>query len=56
MLIDLHGLAQTIMRDLLEFKDMVSVFGKYYIYANTVTSLVACLNKRRSHVTDMPRK
>lgn len=40
---------------LLEFKDMVSIFGKYYIYANTVTSLVSCLNRRKSYVTDIPR-
>lgn len=47
MLINLFDRAQAIVRDLLEFKDMVSIFGKYYIYANTVTSLVSCLNRRK---------
>lgn len=55
MLINLFDRAQAIVRDLLEFKDMVSIFGKYYIYANTVTSLVSCLNRRKSYVTDIPR-
>lgn len=54
MLINLFDRAQTIVRDLLEFKE-VSIFGKYYIYANTVTSLVSCLNRRKSHVTEIPR-
>lgn len=55
MLINLFDRAQAIVRDLLEFKDMVSIFGKYYIYANTVTSLVSCLNRRKPYVTDIPR-